>query len=105
LEKGLRGIWGNENVGVYELLPLRQIDVEEAAKSYGFDSEKFLVVALVYLGYTLYKQSQLKETAPSAPKNQIQVNVAATEQTKEANMLSLQNRLLKINKIKQNSDI
>ncbi len=43
-----------------------------------------LVVAILYLGYALYKQAQLKEPAPSTSKDQVQVNVTAAEQTKEA---------------------
>jgi len=43
LEEGLKEIWGQDSVGVYELAPLRYVDVEEAAKIEGIDStEKFL---------------------------------------------------------------
>lgn len=35
-------LWGSENVGVYELAPLRQKDVKEAAEKYGLDSESFI---------------------------------------------------------------
>ena len=42
LEHGLRNIWDNNQVKVYELLPLRRVDVEEAAKSNGLDPQIFL---------------------------------------------------------------
>jgi len=42
LEEGLRGIYGEESVGVYELTPLRYIDVEEAARVNGLDVDSFL---------------------------------------------------------------
>lgn len=42
LERELRNIWDNDQVRVYELLPLRRVDVEEAAKSNGVDPQIFL---------------------------------------------------------------
>lgn len=42
LEESLRRIWGSEVVKVYELAPLRRVDVVEAAKSHGLDPESFL---------------------------------------------------------------
>jgi hypothetical protein len=42
LEEGLRKIWGEEAVKVYELAPLRYADVAEAAKDEGFLSDTFL---------------------------------------------------------------
>ena len=43
LEEGLKDIWGEDNVGIYELAPLRRTDVSQAAKIAGIkDSEAFL---------------------------------------------------------------
>ncbi|MEP1077235.1 hypothetical protein NDI52_17685 [Leptolyngbya sp. PL-A3] len=42
LEENLRQIWGKDDVGVYELAPLRRVDVEEAAGKNHLDSEAFL---------------------------------------------------------------
>lgn len=42
LEEGLKKIWGKNSVGVYELAPLRRVDVIEAAKAEGFSSDDFL---------------------------------------------------------------
>jgi predicted NACHT family NTPase len=42
LEKGLREHWRDERFNVYELLPLRERDIHEAARSEGVDPEKFL---------------------------------------------------------------
>ncbi|MBN3892063.1 MAG: hypothetical protein HWQ43_23860 [Nostoc sp. JL31] len=43
LEEGLKEIWGKDNVGIYELAPLRRIDVSQAAKIVGInDTEAFL---------------------------------------------------------------
>lgn len=42
LKNGLIAIWGEENFKSYELLPLRRIDVSEAAKTEGFDPDEFL---------------------------------------------------------------
>ena len=42
LEKGLKDLWGENSVGVYELTPLRRIDVIEAAKANGLNPEEFL---------------------------------------------------------------
>lgn len=42
LEEGLRRIWGSEVVKIYELAPLRRVDVVEAAKSNGLDPASFL---------------------------------------------------------------
>lgn len=41
LEEGLKEIWGEHSVGVYELAPLRRIDVIEAAKTEGFSPDDF----------------------------------------------------------------
>lgn len=41
-ENGLEQLWGKHNIKVYELVPLRKIDVVEAAKSNNLDSEQFL---------------------------------------------------------------
>jgi predicted NACHT family NTPase len=42
LENGLRQLWGNDAVAVYELAPLRRVDVIEAAKVNGLDHSTFL---------------------------------------------------------------
>ncbi len=42
LEKGLQALWGEEAVGVYELAPLRRVDVVEAAKANGLDANALL---------------------------------------------------------------
>lgn len=42
LESGLRKRWGEGLVGVYELLPLRERDVEQAALDHALDPERFL---------------------------------------------------------------
>jgi len=42
LEPELRSIWGEQNVGVFELTPLRRADVEEAIKSNGLNSKQFM---------------------------------------------------------------
>jgi predicted NACHT family NTPase len=42
LEKGLQDIWGRESVGVYELTPLRRIDVIERLKSEKINADAFL---------------------------------------------------------------
>ena len=42
LEEGLRELWGNASVEVYELAPLRRRDVAEAARANGLDSDSFL---------------------------------------------------------------
>ena len=42
LEEGLEEIWGENSVGVYELAPLRRIDVIEAAKAKRCPSDDFL---------------------------------------------------------------
>jgi predicted NACHT family NTPase len=41
LEEGLRELWGNESVEVYELAPLRRRDVAEAARAIGLDPDSF----------------------------------------------------------------
>ncbi|BCV22765.1 NACHT domain-containing protein [Moorella sp. Hama-1] len=43
LEDGLSQLWGSDSVKVYELVPLRRIDVAEAAKANGLDPETFLL--------------------------------------------------------------
>jgi hypothetical protein len=42
LESGLKELWGQEKVGIYELAPLRRVDVIEAAKVNEIDPEAFL---------------------------------------------------------------
>jgi predicted NACHT family NTPase len=42
LEEGLKEIWGENSVGVYELAPLRRIDVIEAAKAERCSPDDFL---------------------------------------------------------------
>ncbi|NSW84362.1 MAG: hypothetical protein HPY90_14060 [Syntrophothermus sp.] len=41
LERGLRELWGEEAVRVFELAPLRRVDVREAAKVNGLDPDAF----------------------------------------------------------------
>jgi len=41
-EEGLKQLWGGDAVGVYELTPLRRVDVIEAAKAQNLDDNKFL---------------------------------------------------------------
>lgn len=42
LEEGLRLKWGEQSIGVYELAPLRRVDVVEAARASGLDPNLFL---------------------------------------------------------------
>ncbi|WP_199313906.1 hypothetical protein [Leptolyngbya sp. FACHB-671] len=42
LEEGLKDLWKEANFAIYELAPLRRIDVIEAAKAEGFSSDDFL---------------------------------------------------------------
>jgi len=42
LEEGLKDLWKEANFAIYELAPLRPIDVIEAAKAEGFSSDDFL---------------------------------------------------------------
>lgn len=42
LERGMKRLWGEESVGVYELAPLRRADVAAAAEANGLDSAAFL---------------------------------------------------------------
>ncbi|NJR62559.1 MAG: hypothetical protein HC769_29425 [Cyanobacteria bacterium CRU_2_1] len=42
LEEGLKEIWGENFVGVYELVPLRRADVIEAARAENFSPDDFL---------------------------------------------------------------
>ncbi|HAX76397.1 MAG TPA: hypothetical protein DCY88_11290 [Cyanobacteria bacterium UBA11372] len=42
LEKGLEELWGKNSVEIYELAPLRRVDVMEAAKAEGFSPDDFL---------------------------------------------------------------
>ncbi|HUU92792.1 MAG TPA: hypothetical protein VM238_16495 [Phycisphaerae bacterium] len=42
LEAALKRLWGDANVGVYELLPLRRRDVRAAAEAEGIDCERFI---------------------------------------------------------------
>jgi predicted NACHT family NTPase len=41
LERALRELWGEEAVQVFELAPLRRVDVREAAKANGLDPDAF----------------------------------------------------------------
>lgn len=54
LEEDLRQLWGKDNLGVYELAPLRQVDVKKAAEDNNLDSEAFL------------REIQAREAAPLA---------------------------------------
>ncbi len=42
LEESLKQLWGEENVGIHQLAPLRRVDVSEAAVAHGLNSEQFL---------------------------------------------------------------
>jgi hypothetical protein len=42
LEKTLKELWGNDNVIIYEIAPLRKVDVIEAAKKNDLDDNAFL---------------------------------------------------------------
>lgn len=42
LEEALKGFWGDTNVGVYELLPLRRCDVRAAAEANGIGPDQFV---------------------------------------------------------------
>lgn len=42
LETGLEDLWKKANLAIYELAPLRRVDVIEAAKAEGFSSDNFL---------------------------------------------------------------
>lgn len=42
LEDGLRQLWGKDEVRVYELAPLRRVDIVEAAKANGLEPDAFL---------------------------------------------------------------
>ncbi|MGK7951807.1 MAG: NACHT domain-containing NTPase [Xenococcaceae cyanobacterium] len=42
LTENFREKWGKDNIGIYELCPLRQIDVFDAAKKQGINADKFL---------------------------------------------------------------
>jgi predicted NACHT family NTPase len=42
LEEGLEELWGEDAAGVYELAPLRRVDVIEAAKANGLNTDDFL---------------------------------------------------------------
>ena len=42
LERRLRDLWGKDAVGIFELAPLRRVDVGEAAQASGLDPERFL---------------------------------------------------------------
>ncbi|MFH1737660.1 MAG: hypothetical protein ABIH23_01540, partial [bacterium] len=46
LENDLKKLWKKESVGMYEILPLRRKDVEEAAKTRGLCPEKFVNAVL-----------------------------------------------------------
>ena len=76
LENDLLSLFGKENVRVFELLPLRRLDVEEAAKAEGVDHDRFLAdieqrqivplaikpVTLNFLLNTYHKESRLPAT-------------------------------------------
>ena len=76
LENDLRSLFGKENVRVFELLPLRRLDVEEAAKAKGIDHDRFLAnieqrqivplaikpVTLKFLLNTYQRESRLPAT-------------------------------------------
>ncbi|GAB4138873.1 MAG: hypothetical protein Fur0046_13680 [Cyanobacteria bacterium J069] len=42
LEKGLKDLWQESNFAIYELAPLRRVDVIEAAKAEGLSADDFL---------------------------------------------------------------
>jgi predicted NACHT family NTPase len=42
LEEGLKEIWGENSIGIYELAPLRRVDVSEAVEALEFSSDDFL---------------------------------------------------------------
>lgn len=42
LEDGLKGLWAEEQLGIYELCPLRRCDVAEAARINGIDPDAFI---------------------------------------------------------------
>lgn len=42
LTDGFIATWGKENVGIYELTPLRRKDITEAASSFGLNASKFV---------------------------------------------------------------
>lgn len=42
MEAALRSTWGEDGVGIFELVPLTKSDVAEAAKSWGIPPDKFL---------------------------------------------------------------
>jgi len=76
LEDGLRQLWGNDAMAVYELTPLRRLDVAEAARANGLNVVEFLAeidrmevvplaikpVTLGFLINTYHKTRQLPPT-------------------------------------------
>ena len=42
LEEAIQALWGSDNVGIYEMAPLRRGDIALAASQEGLDSSKFL---------------------------------------------------------------
>jgi hypothetical protein len=42
LEEGLKELWQESNVGIYELAPLRRIDVQASVTAHGLDANTFL---------------------------------------------------------------
>jgi predicted NACHT family NTPase len=42
LEEGLKKLWKESNVGIYELAPLRRIDVQASVKAHSLDADDFL---------------------------------------------------------------
>jgi predicted NACHT family NTPase len=42
LEEGLKELWQESNVGIYELAPLRRIDVQTSVAAHGLDANTFL---------------------------------------------------------------
>jgi predicted NACHT family NTPase len=42
LEEGLKELWEESNVGIYELAPLRRVDIQASVTAHGLDAETFL---------------------------------------------------------------
>ncbi|NJM66264.1 MAG: hypothetical protein HC851_11695 [Acaryochloris sp. RU_4_1] len=42
LEEGLKDLWQESNVGIYELAPLRRVDVQSSLTAHGLDADTFL---------------------------------------------------------------
>lgn len=78
LEGHLVGIFGKERTGVYELTPLRRVDVATAARSNALDSDEFLrevavleVQALANRPVTLEFLLQTKRQGKSLPRRKV----------------------------------